>query len=66
MNSKFSNNMPKAKYDNFGSSEEMRSALSLKLQEMMERVKDGEWELEQIKAHYEKARERITNALQGE
>lgn len=66
MNSKFSNNMPKAKYDNFGSSEEMRSALSLKLQEMMERVNDGEWELEQIKAHYEKARERITNALQGE
>jgi len=39
MNSKFSNNMPKAKYDNFGSSEEMRSALSLKLQEMMENVK---------------------------
>ena len=66
MNSKFSNNMPKAKYDNFGSSEEMRSALSLKLQEMMERVKDGEWEKEQIKAHYEEARERITNALQGE
>lgn len=66
MNSKFSNNMPKAKYDNFGSSEEMRSALSLKLQEMMERVKDGEWEKEQIKAHYEEARENITNALQGE
>lgn len=66
MNSKFSNNMPKAKYDNFGSSEEMRSALSLKLQEMMERVKKGEWEIEQIKAHYEKARERIKNALQGE
>lgn len=66
MNSKFSNNMPKAKYDNFGSSEEMRSVLSLKLQEMMERVKDGEWEKDQIKAHYEKARERITNALQGE
>lgn len=63
MNSKFSNNMPKAKYDNFGSSKEMRSALSLKLQEMMERVKDGEWEIEQIKAHYEKARERITNIL---
>ena len=66
MNSKFSNNMPKAKYDNFGSSEEMRSALSLKLQEMMERVKKGEWEKYQIKAHYEKARERIKNALQGE
>lgn len=66
MNSKFSNNMPKAKYDNFGSSKEMRSALSLKLQEMMERVKDGEWEKDQIKAHYEKARERIKNALQGE
>lgn len=66
MNSKFSNNMPKAKYDNFGSSKEMRSALSLKLQEMMERVKDGEWEIEQIKAHYEEARERIKNALQGE
>lgn len=65
MNSKFSNNMPKTKYDNFGSSEEMRSALSLKLQEMMERVKDGEWEIEQIKAHYEEAQERITNALQG-
>lgn len=66
MNSKFSNNMPKAKYDNFGSSEEMRSALSLKLQEMMERVKEGEWETDQIKAHYEEARENITNALQGE
>lgn len=65
MNSKFSNNMPKAKYDNFGSSKEMRSALSLKLQEMMERVKKGEWEIEQIKAHYEEARERIKNALQG-
>ncbi len=65
MNSKFSNNMPKAKYDNFGSSKEMRSALSLKLQEMMERVKEGEWEIEQIKAHYEEAREKITNALQG-
>ena len=66
MNSKFSNNMPKAKYDNFGSSKEMRSALSLKLQEMMKSVNDGEWEIEQIKAHYEKAREKITNALQGE
>lgn len=66
MNSKFSNNMPKAKYDNFGSSKEMRSVLSLKLQEMMERVKEGEWEKDQIKAHYEKARERIKNALQGE
>lgn len=66
MNSKFSNNMPKAKYDNFGSSKEMRSVLSLKLQEMMERVNDGEWEKEQIKAHHEKARERIKNALQGE
>ena len=65
MNSKFSNNMPKAKYDNFGSSEEMRSALSLKLQEMVVSVKDGEWEIEQIKAHYEKAREKIKNALQG-
>lgn len=63
MNSKFSNNMPKAKYDNFGSSKEMRSVLSLKLQEMMERVNDGEWEKDQIKAHYEKARERIKNAL---
>ena len=66
MNSKFSNNMPKAKYDNFGSSKEMRSALSLKLQEMMESVKDGECKKEQIKAHYEEARERIKNALQGE
>lgn len=63
MNSKFSNNMPKAKYDNFGSSQEMRSALSLKLQEMMVSVKDGEWEKEQIKAHYEKAQERIKNIL---
>lgn len=63
MNSKFSNNMPKAKYDNFGSSEEMRSALSLKLQEMMKSVKEGEWEKYQIKAHYEKARENITNVL---
>ena len=33
---------------------------------MMESVRDGEWEKEQIKAHYEEARERIKNALQGE
>lgn len=50
MNSKFSNNMPKAKLDNFGLIDEVRNGLSLKLLEMMDYVKNkGNWSEKQIK-----------------
>ena len=62
MNSKFSNNMPKAKLDNFGLIEE---DLSLKLLEMMDIVKNkGDWGEMEIKEYDESAKKRILEALQ--
>lgn len=49
MNSKFGNNMPKAKLENFGNIEEVRNGLSIKLLEMMEKVRVGEWGKKEIK-----------------
>lgn len=64
MNSKFSNNMPKAKLDNFGLIEEVRNGLSLKLLEMMDIVKDtGDWGEPQIRESEKLARGRIAEAL---
>lgn len=64
MNSKFSNNMPKAKLDNFGLIEEVRNGLSLKLLEMMEVVKQsGDWGETQIKEYEELSKTRILKAL---
>ena len=66
MNSKFSNNMPKAKLDNFGLVEEVRNGLSLKLLEMMDFVKqNGDWGEAQIKEFEESSRNRIQEALES-
>jgi len=63
MNSKFSNNMPKAKFDNFGKGEGVHE-LSLKLNEMMEVVRTkGDWGEKEI-ADFEKlSRARILNGI---
>ena len=48
MNSKFSNNMPVAKYKNFGN-EAIAQELSIKLNEMMDVVREkGDWGEEEI------------------
>ena len=64
MNSKFSNNMPKAKLANFGLYEEVRNGLSLKLLEMMNVVKEkGDWGENEIKVFNEEAKQRFQKAL---
>lgn len=64
MNSKFSNNMPKAKLANFGLDEEVRNGLSLKLLEMMDVVKEkGDWSENEIKVFNEEAKQRFQEAL---
>lgn len=64
MNSKFSNNMPKAKLANFGLDEEVRNGLSLKLLEMMDVVKvKGDWSENEIKVFNEEAKKRFQEAL---
>ena len=66
MNSKFSNNMPKAKLENFGLVEDVKNGLSLKLLEMMDIVKEkGDWGKAQIKEFEANARKRIMDALQN-
>ena len=67
MNSKFSNNMPKAKLANFGLDEEVRNGLSLKLLEMMDVVKEkGDWSENEIKVFNEKAKQRFQEALSNQ
>lgn len=62
MNSKFSNNMPNAKCDNFGRDEALKE-LSIKLIEMMDVVRDmHEWSTPEIRDFEQKSRKRI---LQG-
>ena len=64
MNSKFSNNMPQAKLNNFGRIKEVRNGLSLKLLEMMDVVKhEGNWGAREIRAFEEHAQRRIKDAL---
>lgn len=64
MNSKFSNNMHKAKLDNFGLIEEVRNGLSLKLLEMMDVVKNiGDWGEKQIREFDELSKHKILEAL---
>lgn len=60
MNSKFSNNMPKAKLDNFSLIEEVRNGLSLKLLEMMDIVENkGDWGETEIKEFDESAKKEL-------
>ena len=65
MNSKFSNNMPKAKLANFGLDEEVRNGLSLKLLEMMDVVKEkGDWSENEIKVFNEEAMRKLSKRFQ--
>ncbi len=64
MNSKFSNNMPKAKLANFGLDEEVRNGLSLKLLEMMDVVKEkGNWSENEIKVFNEEAMRKLSSVF---
>ncbi len=63
MNSKFSNNMPKAKFENFSQGEGINS-LSLKLNEMMDVVRQtGQWSSLEINDFETKARHRLLNGI---
>lgn len=65
MNSKFSNNMPMAKYKNFGN-EDVLDGLSLKLKEMMEIVKDkGDWFTDEINKFEDAAKNRLLRGIQA-
>ena len=64
MNSKFSNNMPVAKYKNFGN-EALAQELSIKLNEMMDVVRiKGDWGSEEIAEFEKQSRERFLDAIQ--
>lgn len=63
MNSKFSNNMPVAKYKNFGN-EAIAQELSIKLNEMMDVVREkGDWGEEEIAEFETIARKKILQAV---
>lgn len=65
MNSKFSNSMPKAKYDNFGRIKGVE--LSIKLQQMFDIIiHDGDWGTPQIIGFTEKSFDLIKNSLPRE
>lgn len=63
MNSKFTNNLPKAKYENFGSAEAMKT-YSLKLRDMMNCMKKGEiWDETMIMRKEQEAKNLISEVL---
>ena len=64
MNSKFSNNMPVAKFKNFGN-EALAQELSIKLCEMMDIVREkGDWGKDEIADFEKQTRERLLTAIQ--
>lgn len=66
MNSKFTNNLPKAKYDNFGDAKAMKT-YSLKLKSMMNTIKNGEtWSETKILQKEQEAKGLINKALSSE
>lgn len=63
MNSKFTNNLPGAKYENFGDAKAMKT-YSLKLKSMMNTIKKGErWDETKIAQREQEAKDLISNAL---
>ena len=63
MNSKFSNNMPKAKFENFGN-EAVLQELSIKLIEMMDVVRNkGEWGKTEIEEFEKKSIKILQDAI---
>lgn len=66
MNSKFTNNLPGAKYENFGNTKEMKS-YSLKLKSMMHTIEKGEtWNEMKIAQKEQEAKALIRKALLSE
>lgn len=66
MNSKFTNNLPGAKYENFGDAKAMKT-YSLKLKSMMNTIKKGErWDETKIAQKEQEAKELISKALFSE
>lgn len=66
MNSKFTNNLPGAKYENFGDAKAMKT-YSLKLKSMMNTIKKGErWDETKIAQKEQEAKELISKALLSE
>ena len=64
INSKFSNSIPKAKVDNFGSAQE-RATYSIKLQLMMARVDEvHKWDIYDVEDFFNKAKELIQKYLE--
>ena len=66
MNSKFTNNLTGAKYENFGDAKAMKT-YSLKLKSMMDTIKKGEiWDETKIAQKEQEAKELISKALFSE
>lgn len=64
MNSKFSNSMPEAKYSNFGTDNEQLKSYSLKLQNMMQSMRDhDQWNKEKIESEAVCAKELMEKYL---
>ena len=64
MNSRFSNNLPKAKYSNFGTDHEQLKSYSLKLQNMMQSMRDHDkWDEKKIEQESQNAKELMKKYL---
>lgn len=64
MNSKFSNSLPNAKYTNFGTDSEAFSTYSVKLQNMMQSIRDHDkWDEKKIKSEADEAKSLLMKYL---
>ncbi len=64
MNSKFSNSLPAAKYSNFGTDSEVLGTYSLKLQNMMQSMRDHDkWDEDKIKSEADEAKSLLMKYL---
>lgn len=64
MNSKFSNSLPAAKYSNYGTDSEVLSTYSVKLQNMMQSMRDHDkWDEDKIKSEADEAKSLLMKYL---
>ena len=64
MNSKFSNSLPAAKYSNFGTDRKVLSTYSVKLQNMMQSMRDHDkWDENKIKSEADEAKSLLMKYL---
>ena len=64
MNSKFSNSLPAAKYSNFGTDSEVLGSYSVKLQNMMQSIRDHDkWDENKIKSEEDEAKSLLMKYL---